>query len=74
MPIKSLLHGLRLPPETEAVIELAYDEVVSALGLRDSAACERVARLALELAEEHVLLDAAELRDAALAKIRGSAG
>jgi len=72
MPILPLLYGSRFPLETIAVINQAYDCVVKALGLKDSAACARTAKMMLDLAEELILFDAAELSAAALARIRGA--
>jgi hypothetical protein len=54
-----------------AVIMEAYNSVVKAFGLNDAAAQERIAKLLLEIAAARPLLDAVELREAALAKIRG---
>jgi hypothetical protein len=73
MPIPAIfLQSSCFTEEAISVIDQAYDGVVNALGLRDSAACAKAAKLVLDLADELVLFDAADLWAAALAKIRGA--
>ncbi|SDR58914.1 hypothetical protein SAMN05444161_6937 [Rhizobiales bacterium GAS191] len=70
MAIRRLLEGSTFAPETVQALGEAYQGVVEALGLRDRAAKEEAAQLIIGLATSLKTVDAAQLRDEAIAKLK----
>jgi hypothetical protein len=71
MPIRRLLEGSAFAPESIDEIKKAYQAVIEALGIADEASRALAAKTILGLAAEKKVLDAGNLSDEAIAKLKG---
>ena len=75
MPMKRLLDESRtFDPKAAAILIEAFDGVVAELGLRTNADREKAAKIIIRLALGQNNLDAAKLRDRAVAGVRKESG
>jgi hypothetical protein len=71
MPIRRLLEGSAFAPESIDEIKKAYQAVIEALGIADEASRALAAKVILGLAAGKKVLDARNLSDEAIAKLKG---
>jgi hypothetical protein len=74
MPIRRILKGSSFAPESVEEISKAVEAVIKKLGITDVPSQEIAAKVILGLAAEKRVLDAHELRDEAISKLKGIHG
>jgi hypothetical protein len=71
MPFRRLLEGSAFAPEAIDEITKAYQAVIETLGIVDQSSMDLAAKVILGLAAEKEVLDAENLRDEAISKLKG---